>query len=70
MVGAKYELAPDHVESATSSVRVGAEYEHCRTLVVESTPNVPISTPNVPNVPSYLAPDSSLERTLKSLSRT
>ena len=36
MVGAKYELAPDHVESATSSVRVGAEYEHCRTLVVES----------------------------------
>ena len=36
-VGAKYELAPDHVVSATSSERVSVEYEHRRTLVVEST---------------------------------
>ena len=46
MVGTKYELAPDHVESATGSERVSARivyhwrsavYEHHRILVVEST---------------------------------
>ena len=46
MVGTKYELAPDHVESATGSERVSAcivyhwrsaVYEHHQILVVEST---------------------------------